>query len=81
MNAFLLCFKVLVQYGEQRKVLVLGGTFPSVVKKEFDIDSEETIVVLALQWKPCEVGKAISFLSFILPKPDSHGKSGREFDI
>ena len=69
MNAFLLCFKVLVQYGERWKVLVLGDTFPSVVKKEFDIDSEVTILFLALQWKPCEVGKAISFLSFINQNP------------
>jgi len=37
--------KVLVQYGERRKVLVLGDTFQSVVKKEFGIDSEETIVL------------------------------------
>ena len=44
-NAFLLCIKVLVQYGERRKVLVLSDTFASVVKKEFDIDSEETIVL------------------------------------
>ena len=69
MSAFLLCFKVLVQYGERWKVLVLGDTFPSVVKKEFDIDSEVTILFLALQWKPCEVGKAISFLSFIYQNP------------
>ena len=45
MNAFLLCFKFLVQYGEQRKVLVLSDTFATVVKKEFDIDSEETIAM------------------------------------
>ena len=49
MNACLLCFKVLVQYSERLKVLVLGDTFPSVVKKEFDIDSEVTILFLALQ--------------------------------
>ena len=36
-NAFLLCIKVLVQYGERRNVLVLSDTFASVVKKEFDI--------------------------------------------
>ena len=45
MNAFLLCLKVLVQYGERQKVLVLNDTFQSVVKKEFGIDSEETIVL------------------------------------
>ena len=49
MNAFLLCFKVFVQYGERRKALVLSDTFPSVVKKEFDTDSEEPVVFLALQ--------------------------------
>ena len=46
-NFSLLCegrFKVLVRYGERRKVLVLGDTFRSVVKKEFGIDSEESIV-------------------------------------
>ena len=42
---FLLYFKDLVQYGERRKVLILGDIFPSVVEKEFDTDSEETIVL------------------------------------
>ena len=41
----MLCIKVFVQYGERRKVLVLSDTFALVVKKEFAIDSEETIVL------------------------------------
>ena len=41
---FFALFQVLVQYGERRKVLVVDGTFPSTVKKEFEIDSAETLV-------------------------------------
>ena len=36
--------KVLVLYGERRKVFVLDEAFPLTVKKEFEIDSGETIV-------------------------------------
>ena len=36
--------KVLVQYGERRKVFVLDKAFPFTVKTEFEIDSESTLV-------------------------------------
>ena len=36
--------QVLVQYGEQRKVIVIDGTFQSTVKTAFKIDSAETLV-------------------------------------
>ena len=43
-HVFFALFQVLVQYGERRKVLVVDGTFPSTVKKEFEIDSAQTLV-------------------------------------
>ena len=37
-------FQVLVQYGEQRKVIVIDYTFQSTVKTAFKIDTAETSV-------------------------------------
>ena len=36
--------QVLVQYGEQRKVIIIDDTFLSTVKRIFKIDSAETLV-------------------------------------
>ena len=36
--------QVLVQYGEQRKVIIIDDTFQSTVKTAFNIDSAESLV-------------------------------------